>query len=141
MEYAKTFEQAVVIHRFLLLEVSAELEKRGGAIDAEKSLNEIIRVCEEGAAIIALKNDCLIGTMGIIRWTWWFNNVDFMTDRWTAVVPEFRHQGVKQLLLDEVKKIADGAGLQFVNQGKVRDMKDGTAMLFPRIYTPTTRSA
>src|SRR4051812_41499253 len=66
VEYAKTFEQAVVIHRFLLLEVSAELEKRGGAIDAEKSLNEIIRVCEEGAAIIALKNDCLIGTMGII---------------------------------------------------------------------------
>jgi hypothetical protein len=136
IEYATTFEQAIVIHRFLLVELSAEIEKRGGEIDAEKSLIEIIRVCKDEAAIIALKNGCLIGTMGIIRWTWWFNNVDFLTDRWTAILPEFQHEGVHELLLAEVKTIANSAGLKFVNQGKIRDMKDGTSMMFPRIYTP-----
>jgi hypothetical protein len=136
IEYATSFEQAVVIHRFLLVELAEEIDKRA-PVNAEKFLVEIIRVCKEDAAIIALKNGCLIGTMGIMKCTWWHSDDDFLTDRWTAVLPEFEHKGVRDLMLNEVKKIANAAGLKFVNQGKLREMRDGTALMFPRIYNPT----
>ena len=135
IEYATTFEQSIIIHRFLLVELAAEIEKRC-PVNAEKSLNEVWRVCKDEVAIIALKNGCLIGTMGIMRPTWWFGDADFLTDRWEAILPEFRHEGLQELLIDEVKKIADVVGLKFIHQGKIRDMKNGTSLLFPRMYTP-----
>jgi hypothetical protein len=115
--------------------LAPEIEKRG-PVDPVKSLYEIIRVAKEEAAIMAVQNNVLIGTMGIIKPTWWFGDGQFLTDRWDAILPEHHHDETRTLLMNEVKAIADQTGLKFIHSGKIRDMKDGTAMQFPRMYTP-----
>lgn len=115
-----------------------EIEKRC-PVDPVKSLQEIIRITREGASIMAIRDGMLIGTMGVMKAEWWFGNGEFLTDRWNAVLEQHHHDGTQELLINEVKAIADDAGLKFIHQGKIRDMKDGTALKFPRMYTPIER--
>lgn len=109
-----------------------------GEVNVVKSLNEIIRVAKFEAAIMVMHNDIMVGTMGLIRPTWWYSDADFITDRWHFVLPAFMHTPTADALMIEAKEIARLAGLKFLHNGKIREGKDGVLRLTPRIYPPKT---
>ena len=109
-------------------------------INVVKSLDEIVRVAKFEAAIMVMHGDTMVGTMGIVRPTWWYGDADFLTDRWHFVMPAFMHTPTAALLMTEAKSIASIAGLKFLHNGKIRTGKDGTLRLCPRIYPPESVS-
>ena len=139
IRYATTDMEICAIHRFLMF-VAFEVGALRCEINPVKSLNEIIRVATEDAAIMVMRGDTMVGTMGIVRPTWWYGDEDFLTDRWHFVLPAFMHTPTAELLMTEAKLIASAAGLKFLHNGKIRAGKDGTLRLFPRIYSPESVS-
>lgn len=131
---AETDDDVIAMHRFLLMVARPAMRCSPG--DGTKSLYEIIRVTKEECALMAIKGGMLVGTMGIIRATWWYGDGDFLTDRWHFVLPQFWHSKVNTDLLALAKGIAEDAGLEFYHQGKARPAKDGSFLMMPRIYNP-----
>lgn len=122
----------IAIHRFLLM---VAMPAMLCPVNPVKSLQEVIRVAKYEAAIMAIVGGNLVGTMGIIRPTWWYGDEDFLTDRWHFVLPNLWHSPVNDLLLEEAFAIADAAGLKFIHQGKIRE-RNGKRMMMPRVYVP-----
>jgi len=133
VRFAESEQDVTHIHRFLMVVAAPYL---WGSIDVEKSLREVLRVTMEEAALMAIVDGVMVGTMGIIKPVWWYGNDEFLTDRWNFVLPQFHHTPVEAALMAEAKQLAEEAGLRFINQGKIRAMKDGTGFMFPRVYTP-----
>lgn len=107
-------------------------------VNVEKSLNEIVRVAKEGAAIMVLHNGILVGTLGLMKVTWWYGDGEFMVDRWHFVLPAFMNTPTADKLFDDAKEIAGIAGLEFIHQGKIRSAKNGVQRMTPRAYIPAT---
>lgn len=133
IRYASTDDDVIAIHRFLLVVAQPAMHC---PVNAEKSLHEVIRVAAQEAAIMAVVDGFLVGTMGIIKPTWWYGDGEFLTDRWHFVLPDHHHGPVNDALVAEAIAIADGAGLKFFHQGKARPMKNGVHLMMPRVYTP-----
>lgn len=133
VRFAESEQDVTNIHRFLMVVAAPHL---WGSIDVEKSLREVLRVTMEEAALMAVVDDTMVGTMGIIKPVWWYGPDEFLTDRWNFVLPQYHHTSVESALMAEAKQLAEEAGLRFINQGKLRAMKDGTGLMFPRVYTP-----
>ena len=55
----------------------------------------------------------LVGTMGLIKPTWWYSDESFLTDRWNFCIESEKPDGAAFAL--DAKAIAQGAGLRFVN--------------------------
>jgi hypothetical protein len=56
----------------------------------------------------------LVGTMGLVRPTWWYSDETFLTDRWNCCAEPEKHGGAAFALDAEAKAIAQGAGLMFI---------------------------
>lgn len=106
-----------------------------GGVDPIKSFEEVCRVIAQEAAIMAIVDGFLVGTMGIIKPTWWYNTTEFLTDRWHFVLPEHHHGPVDEALMREAEMLADSSGLEFIDQGKIRKRR-GKLLMMPRVYTP-----
>lgn len=133
LHYAETDDDVIAIHQFLLVVAAPAMRC---PVDALASLQEIIRVASEDVAIMAIQDGHLVGTLGLVRMAWWYNpGHDFMADRWNFVLPQLRNGDVGRLLEQEAQMIADEAGLEFINQGKIRG-KRGRLMLMPRSSRP-----
>ncbi len=124
----------IAIHRFLLIVAQPAMRC---PVNPEKSLHEIIRVTKYEAAIMAIHNGLLVGTMGIIKPDWWYGDGEFLTDRWHFVLPEFMHHPIAGMMMDEALSIAKSADLEFIHQGKIREAKKGAARMMPRVHTPS----
>jgi len=131
IRYAETEQDMVAIHRFLLWVAKPAMHC---PVNGIKSLEEIIRVVRDEVGIMAMVGDALVGTMGIIKPTWWYGDEEFLTDRWHFVLPQYDGTAISQALLDEAVKIADGAHLKFFHQGRARRAKNGVYYMWPRIY-------
>jgi hypothetical protein len=133
VRYAENDDDVIAIHRFLLMVAEPAMQC---PVDAEDSLVEIIRVVKEDVALMAIRGNRLIGTMGIIKPNWWYNTrCRFLADRWDFVVEAERHGPAHELMLAEACAIADMAGLKFIHQGKIRE-KNRVFRMMPRSYTP-----
>jgi hypothetical protein len=64
---------------------------------------------------MAMRGDKLVGTMGLIKPTWWYSDESFLTDRWNFCIESEKPDGAAFALDAEAKAIAQGAGLRFVN--------------------------
>jgi len=127
-----TDDDVIAIHRFLLMVARPAMRCEP---DIEQSLLEIIRVTKYEAALMAVLDGNMVGTMGIMKASWWYNpRVSFMTDRWHFVLPQFWHGPVDKALKGEAIEISRLAGFEFVDQGKTREAKDGSLLMMPRIY-------
>jgi hypothetical protein len=134
IRYAENDDDVIAIHRFLIAVAGPRLL---APIDPVKSLMEIIRVTKEEVAIMAMRGDVLVGTLGLIKPTWWYSNDAFLTDRWNfCIEAEKNDNGAGKVMDAEAKAIAKAAGLKFVNQGKIRPAKDGSYLAFPRVFNP-----
>lgn len=131
IRYAETDDDVIQIHRFLLIVAQPAMRC---PVDAKASLVEIIRVSSENVALMAIKGGMLVGTMGLIDPTWWYNPAHrFLADRWHFVLPAYQHGDVNTALMDEARKIAADAGLEFIHQGKIRE-KGGQKLMMPRSF-------
>lgn len=129
IRYAESDDDVIAIHQFLLIVAQPQMR---APVDAIASLEEIIRVTRDEVAIMAIKGGHLVGTMGLIHVPWWYApDCDFMVDRWHFVLPQLRNSDVNRMLEDEAQIIADSAGIEFINQGKIRSRR-GKLMVFPR---------
>lgn len=128
IRYAESDEDVVAIHRFLLVVAQPAMLC---PVNGIKSLNEIIRVTKFEAALMAVHNGVLVGTMGVIKPTWWYGDGEFLTDRWHFVLPQFAHGEAGKMLEEEAVKLADEAGLIFIHQGKIRSKKRGMFRMMP----------
>lgn len=132
IRYAETDDDVIAIHRFLLVVARPAMRC---PVDPKESLLEIIRVTKESVALMAIQGGLLVGTMGLIDPSWWYNPAyRFIADRWHFVLPEHQHGPVNAALIDEARKIADDAGLEFIHQGKIRE-RGGEKLMFPRAYS------
>jgi hypothetical protein len=87
---------------------------------------------------MAMRGDILVGTMGIVKPVWWYSDDEFLTDRWNFCVDSEKNEGAGKALDDEAKSIAKSAGLKFINQGKIRQQKDGNSyLMMPRAFVPS----
>lgn len=129
IRYAETDDDVIAIHQFLLIVAQPQMR---APVDPIASLEEIIRVTRDEVAIMAIKGGHLIGTLGLIHVPWWYApDHDFMVDRWHFVLPQFQNGDANRMLENEAQVIADAAGIEFINQGKIRE-KRGKLMIFPR---------
>lgn len=133
IRYATTDEEICAIHRFLMVVARPALRCE---INVRKSLLEIVRVAKEEAAIMVMHGDVLVGTMGLIKPSWWYGDADFLTDRWHFVLPAFMHTPTAEILMEEARAIARLAGIEFIHNGKLRLGKDGVWRRMPRVYVP-----
>src|SRR6184192_3504775 len=85
IRYAMTDDDVIAIHRFLLVVAQPAMHC---PVDPHKSLLEVLRVAKEEAALMAVKDGMLVGTMGIIKPTWWYGQGEFLVDRWHFVLPD-----------------------------------------------------
>jgi hypothetical protein len=123
----------IAIHKFLMIVAQPALRC---PINVVKSLQEIIRVAKDEAAIMVMHGDMLVGTMGVIKPTWWYGDAAFLTDRWHFVLPQFMHTATAKVLMDEARGIAEIAGLEFIHQGKIRGEKNGMHRMMPTAFVP-----
>lgn len=133
IRYAQNDDDVIAIHRFLLVVARPALL---APVNVVKSLQEVIRVTKEEVALMAMRGDMLVGTLGLIKPTWWYGDDSFLTDRWNFVVEAEKNGEAGRLLDQEAKAIARAAGLPFINQGKVRRSKDGDYLMMPRLWIP-----
>lgn len=139
VRYAETDDDVIAIHQFLL--VIAQPAMRC-PVNAEKSLMEIIRVAKEEVAMMAIRDGHLIGTLGVMQATWWYGDGEFLTDRWHFVLPGERHGEADRMLMAEAAAISDAAGLEFIDQGKIRQRGNKNLFLMmPRVYSPPSATA
>jgi len=131
IRYAETDDDVIAMHQFLL--VVAQPAARC-PIDAEKSLHEIIGITKDSVALMAIRDGRLIGTLGMLRATWWYGNGEYLTDRWNFVLPQEENGDAGPMLEAEAEMIAHEAGLDWINQGKLRVKKSVNKFLyFPRL--------
>ena len=133
IRYAESDQDVVAIHQFLLKYATPALRC---PVNHAKSAREVWRVCNENVGIMCFVNGELVGTLGMMDAMWWYGDGAFLTDRWDFTKPEFYNQGIGDLMLDEAKKIADAAGLEFIHQGKIRGEKRGVPRMMPRVHLP-----
>lgn len=107
----------IAIHKFLLAVAGPRLL---APVNVLKSLQEVIRVTTQEVAIMAMRGNILVGTMGIIKPVWWYSDDAFLTDRWNFSIESEKNDGAGQALDAEAKAIARGAGLPFVNSARGR---------------------
>lgn len=127
MRFAESEQDMTAIHQFLIAVAGPAM---AGRLNPLKSLQEIIRVVTDEAALMLIRDGHLVGTMGIINPVWWYSDDAFMTDRWHFVLPELYGTPEAKMLLDEAIKLAEASGLPFIHQGKLRKGKH----FMPRIY-------
>lgn len=129
IRYAESDDDAIAIHQLLL--VLGPTQARA-PIDAIAGLHEILRVIAQEVALMAIRNGHLVGTMGIVKSSYWYApSHSFLCDRWQFILPQFQNYGVGEMLMAEAEGIADASDLEFINYGKVRGKR--RLMMFPRV--------
>jgi hypothetical protein len=109
-------------------------------VDPIKSLEEMIRLAKDEVIIMAIVDGHLVGTMGLMRATWWYGAGKFLTDRWHFALPDPRFAAASKAIMDEAKNFAALSGLEFIHQGKIRPARDGVTLMMPRAYNSVPAS-
>ena len=133
IRYAENDDDIIAIHQFLLFITPPVLRC---PLDPLKVLHEVIRITRDEVALMLIHKGLLVGSMGIIRPTWWYGDGEFLADRWHFVLPQHDSTEGSQLLMDEALKLGELAGLEFIHQGRIRQGKKGAARMMPRVYLP-----
>ena len=125
----------IAVHRFLLIVAQPAMRC---PVDPVGSMEEVFRVAAQEAAIMAVLDDKLVGTLGVMKAEWWYGikgQRTFLTDRWHFCLPQFYHTAVDRKLIAEAEMLANQADLEFVDNGKLRE-RNGKLLLMPRVYVP-----
>lgn len=104
---AETDDDIIAMHRFLCVLAGPALP---GPIDARDSVHEMHRLTKHDVALMAMKGDLLVGTLGLAFMSFWWNTkIQFLGNRWLFAIPG---SGAWRPLLEEARAIGVGSGLE-----------------------------
>ena len=113
------------------------------AMDAVTEVNRIVYGASSGEsfAVIAEINGEIVGALGIIKTSWWYNNaVEFLTDRFFFTFPALHNKGVGAALIAQASAISTQLGIDLIIHGKpVRRNKQhgrGVCFVIPTVIHP-----
>ena len=105
--YASTDDDVIGIHKFLVAVAGPTLPY---PIDHRNSVTEIWRVVSHDVALMAMKGNQLVGTLGLIRPDFWYSDRGgFLANRWLFTLP---NEGAGWPLLREARSIAVASNLE-----------------------------
>lgn len=106
----------VAIHQFLCVVAGPTLP---GPIDPRLSATEVWRVVNHDIALMAMRGDNLVGTIGLVRPQFWWGKVHFLANRWWFALPSI---GAGKALLKEAIAIAVASELELhiIDENKER---------------------
>lgn len=118
IRYASSDADVVAIHGFLCVVAAQTLP---GKIDGPDSATEVWRVVNHDVALMAMRGDVLVGTMGIVNPKFWWNGkIKFLANRWFFTLPGSKSA---RPLLREAKAIAGASDLELhiydENKGRI----------------------
>jgi hypothetical protein len=133
IRYAESDADVIAMHGFLCVMAMPTLP---APIDPKDSATEVWRVTREDVALMAMRGDLLVGTLGLVRPNYWWNSkVGYLANRWFFTLPG---QGIGKPLLKEAIGIAIASELELhifdeakgrlkiFNKSKNRDRKGAT---------------
>lgn len=107
LRYAESDADVIAIHGFLCVVAGPTLP---GPIDPRDSSTEVWRVVNHDVAIMAMNGDMLVGTIGLVRPSFWWNaKLAFLANRWFFALQGL---GAGRLLLQEARAIAESSDLE-----------------------------
>lgn len=106
VRFAQSDQDVINIHLFLCAIAGPMLP---GPINPQKSIEEVWRVVSDEVALMAIEDDRLIGTMGIVRPGFWWGDLHFLVNRWLFAIPGSK---AWRPLLKEALAIASASELE-----------------------------
>jgi hypothetical protein len=108
IDYAKTDKECLEVHQFLCIVARPHLVVPLDAVDSIKGILDT-RNC--GAIINARLDGHMVGTLGIIPMTFWYNTKEeFIGNRFFFALPNLKHMAIGAKLLAEAAAIGFKAG-------------------------------
>jgi len=134
IRYAQTDNEVIAIHGFLCVVAGPTLP---GPIDPKDSATEVWRVVNHDVALMAIKDDKVVGTIGLVRpQFWWNSKINFLANRWFFTLPG---SGSAKPLLAEAKTIAKASDLELhiydENRGRLLILNKSKKRHVPRWIT------
>jgi hypothetical protein len=107
IRYAESDADVIAIHAFLCIVAGPRLPAE---IDPKDSATEVWRVAHQEVAIMAMREDKLIGTIGLVCPSFWWNSkVKFLVNRWAFAIPG---AGAWKPLLREARQIGVSSNME-----------------------------
>jgi hypothetical protein len=107
VRYAETDADVVAIHGFLCVVAGPTLP---GVIDPKDSATEVWRIVNHDVALMAIKEDRVVGTIGLVNPRFWWNSkLSFLANCWLFTLPD---SGSLLPLMREAVGIAKASGLE-----------------------------
>lgn len=107
VRYASGDDDVVAIHRFLCVVAGPKLP---GPIDGPASATEVWRVVNHDVALVAMEDDKIVGTIGLVCPEFWWNpKLRFLANRWFFALPGKK---AGRPLLAEARAIAEASDLE-----------------------------
>ena len=123
IRYAETDADVIAIHQFLVIVAGPDLP---GPIDAHDSAVGVWQSATYDVALMAMKDDKLVGTLGLCQNSFWWNTkIRFLANRFFFTLPESH---AARPLLKEGIAIAKASNLEF----HVYDERKGRLLIFNR---------
>lgn len=119
----------------LLVEFHAELPQ-SIPLSIPRVLETIVSVQAEGVILVALRDEEIIGTMGISPAQWWFSESWYLVDRWMFVRKGARRSTAAVDILRAAKDFADRTGLLLIAAVANLHQTDRKNALYRRHFTP-----
>jgi GNAT superfamily N-acetyltransferase len=130
---AETPEDCWLTYQFLLKVAGPSLLAE---LNQNKAVAEILRVANEGTALMAYQDDKLVGVLGLMMVQWWYSDDSFITNRWFFAHPDLKFKGVGARLLAEAQAIGRAAGMPVIIIGHKRMRNNGVHFARVRTFDP-----
>jgi GNAT superfamily N-acetyltransferase len=104
---AKVLGDVEAIHEFMLANAIPEMAE--ATVDPLAYMESLWQVAQEGTMLMAVREGCLVGFLGISPARYTYSREYFMLERGFWVIPDERGKGAGELLLKEARAIADAA--------------------------------
>lgn len=108
IDIASTDEPTFAAVFALLIEEHAE--SGFAPLNPRKTAEVCFRTLQQGMSLVARDADgTIIGSMGLVRETFWYSDAEHLQDVWLYVTPAWRRRGVGTMLLKAARAIADAS--------------------------------
>lgn len=107
----RTEADAHAICKFMLMNAAAEMAEV--PVDEPILLKSITHTVSDGAALVAIIGEEIVGYLGIVQVPYSYSRASFLADTGFYVLPQYRDGDVSRALLQEARGIADAAGMAF----------------------------
>lgn len=109
-------------------------------VDPEKVKQKMLAVIEGGFVINAFLEGELVGSLGIVKDSFWYSSEPIMLELWTFVAPRHRHSRVVFYLLKSAKQAAHLLGMKLVIGAHGANNLERLDTLYRHYFSPMGRS-